>query len=314
MTGARSELAPGMAAFIERCDELFPPHFLNFDLAGQRACYDALCAAFRTPRPPGVSVEEDHVIVDGFTVRLRIYRPSGAEPRPCIVYYHGGGWIFGGLDSHDSVTADLAAKASATVIAVDYGLAPEHPFPAPVAHCYGALRHVAANADRLRIDPARLAVAGDSAGATFAVVMALRARDEGGPSLAAQLLIYPSIGLGLTEKGRADRHGAPLLSQEEMRYYATAYLGGRADTDEPYAAPVLAESFGGLPPAYILAVDPDPLVEDARLYARRLGEDGVAADLRVVEGLVHGCLRARAVCPAAAAAFDDFCAAARAML
>ncbi len=314
MTGDDPTPAPGMAQFIERSTAIFPDDTLDRPLAEQRARYRALCRAFATARPPGLEIREESLTVGGFEVGLRVYRPAGAGSQAGIVYFHGGGWIYGDLDSHDSVTADLAAKTSATVIAVDYGLAPEHPYPQPVEHCYGALRHVAAQAGRYGIDPARLAVAGDSAGGTLAVATALKARDEKGPALAGQGLIYPSIGLDLIEDRRCGQAEVPMLSSEDMQYYARAYLGGATTTTEPYAAPVLAESYAGLPPAYVLAVELDPLAEDARIYAERLRAEAVAVELRIVEGLVHGCLRARQLCPAAAAAFDDFSAALAAML
>ena len=307
-------LADGIAEFVQRCDQAFPRGIEELPLAEQRACYVALCREFAAPRPEGLDVSEETISVSGRQVALRHYRPAGQAVGPGIVYMHGGGFIFGDLDSHDSVTADLALRSGASVVAVDYSLAPEHPYPAPVEDSYAALCHVAANAERYGIDPARLAVAGDSAGGKLTASLSLLARDKEGPALRAQLLIYPSIGLGTVAGGSANYQDQPLLSSEEMRYYAQAYLGGDGTTEDPYAAPILAESFAGLPPAYILAVEVDPLVADARIYAERLAHDGVPAELVVAPGLVHGCLRARSVSPPAEAAFDAFCRAAKKML
>ncbi len=307
------QLAEGIEEFIRRADRVFPPNYLEFPLKKQRECYDALCRLFAQPRPAGVSVRDETLEANGRRIGLRVYRPEGPETQAGILYMHGGGWVLGDLDSHDPVTADMALKTGATVIAVDYALAPEHPFPAPVEDCYAALRHVAARAVDYGIDPARLAVAGDSAGGNMAAVLCLKAREEAGPALAAQLLIYPGLGLGWIKDRSGSRDSAPMLSSEEMNFYAQAYLGALT-TEDPYAAPILAPDFKGFPPAYTLAVQYDPLVEDARVYTDRLRGDGVAAELVVAPGLVHGCLRARALCPAAAKAFDDLCAAGKILL
>ena len=308
------KLADGIAEFIERCDKAFPRGIEDLPLAEQRACYTALCREFAATRPEGMEIRDESLSVSGRDVGLRIYSPVGEGTGPGILYMHGGGFIFGDLDSHDSVTADLALRTGATVVAVDYSLAPEHPYPAPVEDCYEALCHVAGNAAGYGIDPARLAVAGDSAGGKLSAALSLLARDRKGPALRAQLLIYPSIGLGTVAKGAASYEDQPLLSSKEMRYYAQAYLGGEGTTEDPYAAPVLAESFAGLPPAYILAVEVDPLVADARVYAERLESDGVPVELVVAPGLVHGCLRARSISPPVEEAFDAFCRAAKKML
>jgi len=309
------QLAPGIAEFIERSDEVFPPSYLDAPLDEQRAMYNALCKAFETPRPAGLSVEDDAVTVGDHQVPIRIYRPEGiAAPSPCFLYMHGGGWVFGDLESHDGVTAELAVKAQATVIAVDYRLAPEYPHPAASDDCWGVLQAVAGDGARFGIDPARIVVGGDSAGGNLAAVLCLKARAAGGPALAGQVHIYPGFGLRWDRPEGESGGDAPLLSQEEILFYIKAYLGGATRTDDHYAAPLLTRDYAGLPPAYIMAVEHDPLVEDAVVYAERLRAAGVPVELQVAPGLVHGCLRARLLSPVVAEAFEAVCAAAKHML
>jgi len=308
------KLDSGLREFIRRADAVFPPDYLSYPLARQREMYRDLCRAFDRPRPAGLTIEERSVPAGGHEVPIRIYRPEGRARQACLLYLHGGGWVLGDLDSHDGVTAELAAKAGVTVIAVDYRLAPEHPYPAALEDSTAILERVAADAEDFGIDPARLGVGGDSAGGNLAAALCQRARERGGPALRAQILIYPGLGRGMTEADRPETEDAPLLSQDEMDYYARAYLGPSGKTDDPYAAPLLAEDFSGLPPAYLQAVEYDPLRLDAEAYAARLSAAGVPTDLEVAPGLVHGYMRARFLSAAAGRAFDHLCAATRRLL
>ncbi len=193
------------------------------------------------------------------------------------------------------------------MVAVDYRLAPEHPFPAAFEDCVAVLDFVAAEAARLGIDPARLGVGGDSAGGNLSAALCLRARDLGGPALAAQIHIYPDLGLRHDPGPGPNGGDSPLLSDEECRFYDDAYLGPSATTSDPYAAPLLARDYGGLPPALILAAGHDPLRADAEVYAARLRAAGGQAELLLASGLVHGWLRARHHCAEAAQAFAALC-------
>ncbi len=307
------ELAPGIAEFIAQTDELFPPNYRDFSLAEQRTMYRAMSESFRGSRPAGMTVEDRAIAAGLRDIPVRIYRPAGLkQPSAAFLYLHGGGWIFGDLESHDTSTADLAQAAGLTVISVDYRLAPEHPYPAAVEDAWDALSAVAADAAHFGIDPTRILVGGDSAGGNLAAVLCLKARDAGGPAIRGQVLIYPGLGLGW-DNGKSGTRAAdaPLLKADESLYYMQAYLGGATSTEDPLAAPLLADDFHGLPPAYIMAVEHDPLRADAEHYARRLAEHAVPVELEVEPGLVHSCLRARALSPAAAAAFDRVCAASR---
>jgi acetyl esterase len=304
----------GMREFIRRAEAAFPPDYPSLSPARQRQLYRELCRAFDRPRPPDLIVTDRAIAADGRDVPIRVYRPRTQGPLAGLVYLHGGGWVLGDLDSHDGVTAELAAKAGIALIAVDYRLAPEHPFPAAFEDCAAVLDAVLAAPAAFGIDAARLAVGGDSAGGNLAAALCLRARASGNPMPRAQVLVYPELGLGMTGATRPRAGDAPLLSQDEIGYYARAYLGATGRTDDPYAAPLLAEDFSGLPPAYLQAVEYDPLRLDAEAYAARLAEAGVPAQLEVAPGLVHGYMRARFISAAAGRAFDNLCAATRRLL
>ena len=301
-------LAPGLAEFIRRGTVVFPPDSVRYSVAEQRAMYAELCRVFAAPRPAGITVVDERVPAAGREIPIRMYRPEGRGTGAGLLYLHGGGYILGDLDSHDIIVAELAARAGVTVIAVDYRLAPEHPFPAAIEDCAAAFDFVVAETARLGIDPARLGVGGDSAGGNLSAALSLRARERGGLAPAAQVLIYPGLGL----RHDPDASGAPadaaMLSAEEIRYYDRAYLGPSATTNDPYAAPLLNRDYGGLPPALILAAGHDPLRADAEVYAARLREAEGQVELQIAPGLVHGWLRARHHCAEASHTFAALCA------
>jgi acetyl esterase len=206
------------------------------------------------------------------------------------VYLHGGGWVVGDLDSHAFICAELASALGVLVIAVDYRLAPEHPFPAAFDDCLSVWR--ALRTGPFRLDPARTLVAGDSAGGNLAAALCLALRDAGEPAPCAQVLIYPGLGGDRRLPSRSECVDAPLLSGSDLDCYHGLYLRGiRRPT--AYAMPLLADDFSGLPPAWIAVAQFDPLRDDGVLYAERLNAAGVSATLYYGEGLVHGCLRAR---------------------
>ncbi len=304
----RESFTPDLAEFIRRSEAVFPSDSLRYSVAEQRAMYADLCRAFAAPRPPGIEVRDERVAAGDRDIPIRVYRPEqGKGPGPSLLYLHGGGYIMGDLDSHDSIVAELAARARVTVVSVGYRLAPEHPYPAAFEDCAAALDFVVAEAARFGIDPARLGVGGDSAGGNLSAALCLRARKDGGPALAAQVLIYPGLGL----RHDPDTPGAPtdavMLSAEDIRYYDRAYLGPSAITNDPYAAPLLNRDYAGLPPALILAAGHDKLCVDAEVYAARLRAAGGQAELQIAPGLVHGWLRARHDCAEAAQAFAALC-------
>jgi len=261
-------------------------------IQGQRQAYSRMSRAFTPPRPAHLEVTD--LALGGVPVRR--YQPSGARPAagwPCVFYLHGGGWVVGDLDSHDFITADLAARLNALVIAVDYRLAPEHPFPAAFDDCLAAWRGLGAEYDQLGIDPARIVVAGDSAGGALAAGLCLALRDAGEALPCGQALVYPGLGGGAELPSRSQCADAPLLSSADLDYYLALYLSDQDQLRNPYAMPLAASDFSRLPAAFIAVAEFDPLRDDGHCYRDALSAAGVAVDFHPGLGLVHGCLRAR---------------------
>jgi acetyl esterase len=275
-----------MSAFVEKTVSF---NSTDSSLDGLRQAYSTMCRAFTPPRPAGLYVVDFELA----GVPVRSYQPPVSPPTgggPCIVYLHGGGWVVGDLESHDFICAELASTLGALVIAVDYRLAPEHPFPAAFNDCLGVWR--ALRSGPFRLDPGRTLVAGDSAGGNLAAALCLALRDAGEPVPAAQVLIYPGLGGDRSLPSRSECIDAPLLASSDVDCYHALYLRG---TRQPgaYAMPLLAGHFGGLPPALIAVAQFDPLRDDGVLYAEHLQAAGVPTTLYYGKGLVHGCLRAR---------------------
>lgn len=264
-------------------------------LAGLRQNYDRMCRAFTPPRPEGLLIED--FSLGG--VGVRSYQPDAPTPAegwPCLLFMHGGGWAVGGLDSHDFICFEMATALHVLVIAIDYRLAPEHPFPAAYEDCNAVWQAIQAGESPHRINQQRLAVMGDSAGGNLAAALCLGLRDDGQPLPCAQVLIYPGLGGPADLPSRRDCRDAPLLSSADTESYLALYLQGASQLS-PYAMPLLAKDFGGLPKALIAVAQFDPLRDDGMLYAERLQGAGGQAVLYPGKGLVHGCLRARGQVP-----------------
>ena len=252
-------------------------------------------------------------------VPVRVYWPQ-SEPGnlPIVVFYHGGGFALGDLETHDPVARAHAVGADAIVVSVDYRLAPEHPYPAAVDDCWAALQWAAENATELGGDPTRIAVAGDSAGANLSAVIAHRARDEKGPALAFQLLWYPTITGDLSLPSYTENADAPLLNRDVIDAFVTWYIPG-VDISDPKAlptgfAPANFDDFSGLPPAFIGSAEHDPLRDDAAVYAKLLNDAGVPAQLSNEGNLIHGYVSFAPIIPAAAEATNRGLAALKAAL
>ena len=248
-------------------------------------------APFLAP-PQEVGAVSDSAI-PGPTGRLRIraYRPLGSmpgRPLPALVYFHGGGWVFGDLDSHDSSCRELCNLAQCAVVSVDYRRAPEHRFPAAVEDAIAAIRHVAQHGTGMGIDVTRLATGGDSAGGTLATVAALTLRDEGGPQLVLQVLIYPVTDLAMDSRSYTTIANGFTLTRDRMSYFRQLYLRGPADIDDWRASPLKAPDLSRLPPALVITAGHDPLVDEAKAYAERLAAAGVPVTYTCYDGLVHG--------------------------
>lgn len=262
-----------------------------------RQRYRRLVACFEPPRPTGIEADDRSIAGPGGAIPVRVYRRRQASlPAPCCLFFHGGGWMLGDLDTHDTWAAELALASGATVIAVDYRMGPEHRYPAAFDDAWQVLVTVAGEHREFGIDPARIAVYGDSAGGNLAAAICLKARDEGAPAVAGQVLVYPALHRGEPLPSYLANRDAPVLPLSALETCWRTYLGnGIADA---YAAPLGADDFAGLPPAWIIAAGHDPLRDDGLRFADRLRNAGVPVTLRDDEALVHGCFRVRHHSPA----------------
>ncbi|MBV9545892.1 MAG: alpha/beta hydrolase [Chloroflexi bacterium] len=238
-------------------------------------------------------------------IPIRIYVPEGSAPFPCLVFFHGGGWVTGDLDTHDVLTRALANGAGAVVVAVDYRLAPEHKFPAAIDDAVAATRWVADQATELGIDPSRIAVGGDSAGGNLAAAAALALRHEGGPQLVYQLLIYPVIDYNFDTPSYLENAEGYRLTRAGMQYYWAHYLSEAAHADDHRASPLRAETHTELPPALVITAEYDPLRDEGRAYADRLRDAGVPVIYREYPGMIHGFVTQAGVLDAGRRALDE---------
>ena len=241
---------------------------------------------------------------------MRMYRPVKGETLPALVYFHGGGWTIGDLDTHDVLCRSLAVGAHCVVFSVDYRLAPEHPFPAALDDCFAATRYVAENAAKLQIHG--VAVGGDSAGGNLAATVALLARDGGGPALAFQLLIYPATDQRMGAASHERNGQGYLLTGDSIRYFRRNYLPNERDWNDWRASPLLAKSHANLPPALVITAGYDPLLDEGRAYAERLAAEGVPTVYREYSDMVHGFLLLGGVLDTANAAVGECAKALRA--
>ncbi len=222
----------------------------------------------------------------------RIYTPKTLRQTnglaPCLVFFHGGGWVIGDLDTHDVACRKLADEGQLIVISVDYRLAPEHKFPAAVDDAIAATTWIAGHATELGVDASRLLVGGDSAGGNLAAVVAIAARDGNGPAIAGQVLIYPATDFAMTHPSHSEPETSILLTHSVIRWFRDHYLNGAADIHDWRASPARATTLIGLPPAYVLTAGADPLRDEGDEYARRLKHAGVAVTYRTFPGQFHG--------------------------
>jgi acetyl esterase/lipase len=245
-----------------------------------------------TPAPPEIGSVRN-LTADGphGPIPLRIYRPAGvpaSTPLPAYVCFHGGGWVIGDLDTHDVLGRQITAASGASVVSVDYRLAPEHKFPAAADDAWAATRWVVAHAGELGLDASRLAVGGDSAGGNLAAVVSLLARDAGGPSIALQVLIYPVTDVAAETRSYQDFADGYLLTRDAMRWFVAHYLDARDEAADWRASPLRAPSLAGLPPALVVTAGFDPLRDEGEAYARRLRDAGVRVDSVGYGGMIHG--------------------------
>lgn len=245
--------------------------------------------ALEGEKEPVKNVEDRKIPGPGGSIPVRIYTPEGKGPLPMLVYFHGGGWVLCNLDTHDSICRALANLVGCIVVSVDYRLAPEHKYPAAVEDCYAATCWVAQNAEAIGGDPTRLAIGGDSAGGNLTAVVTLKARDENGPSIIFQLLIYPvtdyhtpgTVSYIENQKGY-------LLSRADMVWYFEQYLSNQDEAQDAHVSPLKVPDLSNLPPAMVITAEFDLLRDEGEAYAQRLQEAGIPVILKRYNGLIHG--------------------------
>jgi len=275
-----------------------------------RAGYREKSARFGGHAAPMAELRDFSIPGPGGEIRLRLYRPEGlGSPGPALFYVHGGGWVLGDLESHDKVCRAIAAQTPCCVVAVDYRLAPEHPFPAGLNDVLTALAWIAENAPSFGVAKDRLAIGGDSAGGSMAAAACLDARGKG-PLLRAQVLIYPSTDSTPEVRlwpSRIENAQLPPLDTETLRWFSSKYLprGLEADRRDPRLSPLYAESLAGLPPALVLTAEYDPLRDEGKAYADRLAASGVPVIHRRFTGQIHGFIEFGGVLTAAREAIGE---------
>ena len=294
---------PQVAALLERVARSPLPPYHTVPPFVARRIYRDTRAALSSVAPP--VVESRLLIFDRIAVRA--YRPVSGEVLPALVYFHGGGWTIGDLDTHDVLCRQLANGARCAVFSVDYRLAPESPFPAAVEDCLAATRFVFEKSSSLKIDVSRIAVGGDSAGGNLAAVVALHRQRP----LAFQLLIYPATEQRCDTESHRRNGAGYLLTREGIEFFRRCYLPEKKHWADWRASPLLAASHADLPPAFVMTAGYDPLRDEGREYAERLAQAGVEVAYREYSDMVHGFLLFGGVLDTANTAVADCCAALR---
>ncbi|CAM3549262.1 Carboxylesterase NlhH [Bordetella sputigena] len=306
---------PGIQQYVDRTRKALAEmgDLGSLTLAQRRARADRQAALMNEPYPASLAVNDTYIVLPGREILVRVYRPRSDAPLPAIVYLHGGSFVAGSPQGHDFITASLAFNTGALVLSVHYRRAPENPYPAPTDDACEALTWAAREAAMLGIDADRIAIAGDSAGGNLAAACALLARDRGGPRLRMQALIYPTLDADLDTPSYLHNTQDAFLTREAMAYALESFLPPTvgAMRDDGYALPMRAASHAGLPPAYLLLADHDPLLDDGRRYADKLRAAGTDVEMRIGVGMIHGCLRARRLSAAVDMEFHRMCEALR---
>jgi acetyl esterase len=304
-------LDPKAQEFLDQLAAANAPPLTDLPVAQARLAIDALFAA-QGEVEPVARVENRSIPGPAGRIPIRVYTPEGKAPFPVLVFIHGGGWVLCGLDSHDPPCRALANAVPCVVVSVDYRLAPEHRFPAAADDAYAATRWVAEHAAELGGDASRIAVGGDSAGGNLAAVVALMARDRGGPRLVHQVLVYPATDAGLDTASCHENADGYFLTRDMMVWFWNHYLCSSADVENPYASPLRARDLRGLPPGLVITAEYDPLRDEGEAYAARLREAGVPVRMTRYAGIIHGFFGMLAVFPQARTAIGEAAAALRA--
>jgi acetyl esterase len=279
-------LDPKAKALIDMMAQMPLPPWSELNAVTFRAMMDA--GRFPPPDLPLAEIANSTVPGPAGPIAVRIYRASLEPSQPVIVYFHGGGFVIGNLDSHDGTCRRLSHGIGCTVVSVDYRLAPEHVYPAAVDDSFAATQWVAEHADFLKIDKSRLAVAGDSAGGNLAAVVAIIARDRGGPAICHQLLTYPVTDMAFKSESYTSNGSGYFLTKDMMAWFGQQYVPTGHDIEDPLLSPLYHENLAGLPPATVITAEYDPLRDEGEAYARKLEEAGVPTKLVRYDGVFHG--------------------------
>lgn len=301
-------LDPDAAAVLNAFREAGRPPYETLSPAEARQMYLA-GRVVTNPEPPAIASAEPLVIPGpGGAIPARIYKPLKLREAnglsPCLVFFHGGGWVIGNLDSHDVVCRTLADEGQLIVISVDYRLSPEHRFPAAVEDAIASTKWIFSNAKSLNIDASQLFVGGDSAGGNLAAVVAINARTEG-PKLAGQVLIYPATDFSMSHPSHSEPETSALLTHSVIRWFRDHYLNGADGIADWRASPARVQNLSGLPSAFVLTAGADPLRDEGDEFAVRLGNAGVPVVYRTYPGQFHGFLTMGKLLPKAGEAMRE---------
>ncbi len=302
-------LDPDAAAVLQAFREAGRPAYETLSPTEARQMYLA-GRVVSNPEPPKIASAESMVIPrpGGGSIPARLYKPLKLRESdglsPCLVFFHGGGWVIGDLDSHDVVCRTLADEGQLVVVAIDYRLAPEHRFPAAVDDAIAATEWISNNALSLGVDATRLLVGGDSAGGNLAAVVSINAR-AAGPHIAGQVLIYPGTDFAMSHPSHSEPETSALLTHSVIRWFRDHYLNGATGIDDWRASPARVENLSGLPPAYVLTAGADPLRDEGDEFAKRLGDAGVPVTYRTYPGQFHGFITMGKLLPKAGEAMRE---------
>ncbi len=292
------------ANFLSQLEKLNLPPLYSLTPVQARARLNTLLP--QVDPVPIAHVENLKATLGSHDVAVRVYRSESTNPLPALVFFHGGGWVLGGLDDCDNLCRVLAKQGHCVVVSVDYRLAPEHRFPAAIDDAYGVVKWVIANKEQINVDAERIAVGGESAGGNLAAVVALMSRDRSGPQLAFQLLICPVTNIADMES-QSYRDFAPgyLLERETMAWYKNHYLGRGQSPVNSYVSPLLSENLMELPAAHIVTASHDILRDEGQAYAEALAEAGNAVSYMCYQGMIHGFINLFSISPQAKEALDE---------
>ena len=305
-------LAPAARTMIDQLEAGGGPALWEMSVDDARSLSAVMGAM---DQPPEVAKVEDRMIPGpAGDLPVRIYTPDAPSPRPVVAFFHGGGFVICSVETHDGLARRLANALGAVVVSVEYRLAPEARCPAAAEDCYAATQWVHEHAAELGADPGRLTVAGDSAGGNLAAVVSLMAREQGGPPITSQVLVYPVIDAACDTPSYVENGEGYFLEASGMRWFWDHYLGPDGDGTHHHASPNRAGDLSGLPPAVVITAEFDPLRDEGEAYGERLRDGGVPVTVSRYDGMIHGFFGMTAVLDAARAAMDEAVAALRAVL